>query len=95
MAGNKPLQQTQVGVADAAVAVAVTTTISPINRKREIRRATLLLIEHNMRVIMGACDRIHVIESGRTVAEGPPDEIQANPDVLRAYLGTKSGDARG
>ena len=54
----------------------------------------VLLIEHNMRVIMGACDRIHVIESGRTVAEGPPDEIQVNPDVMRAYLGTKSADAR-
>ena len=54
----------------------------------------VLLIEHNMRVIMGACDRIHVIESGRTVAEGPPDEIQVNPDVMRAYLGTKSTDAR-
>ena len=54
----------------------------------------VLLIEHNMRVIMGVCDRIHVIESGRSVAEGPPDEIQANPDVMRAYLGTKSPDAR-
>ena len=46
----------------------------------------VLLIEHNMRVIMGACDRIHVIESGRSVAEGPPEEIQVNPDVMRAYL---------
>ena len=55
----------------------------------------VLLIEHNMRVIMGACDRIHVIESGRTVAEGPPEEIQVDPDVMRAYLGTKSPDARG
>ena len=55
----------------------------------------VLLIEHNMRVIMGACHRIHVIESGRTVAEGPPREIQSNPDVMRAYLGTKSRDARG
>ena len=54
----------------------------------------VLLIEHNMRVIMGACDRIHVIESGRSVAEGPPEEIQVNPDVMRAYLGTKSADAR-
>ena len=44
---------------------------------------------------MGACDRIHVIESGRTVAEGPPHEIQVDPAVLRAYLGTRSGDARG
>ena len=49
----------------------------------------VLLIEHNMRVIMGVCDRVHVIDSGRTIAEGPPQEIQANPAVIRAYLGTK------
>jgi branched-chain amino acid transport system ATP-binding protein len=58
----------------------------------------VLLIEHNMRVIMGACHRIHVINSGRTIAEDSPDEIQQNPDVIRAYLGSKShsrmGEAR-
>jgi branched-chain amino acid transport system ATP-binding protein len=51
----------------------------------------VLLIEHNMRVIMGVCHRIHVIDSGRTVVEGVPREIQNNPDVIRAYLGSKSG----
>ncbi len=50
----------------------------------------VLLIEHNMRVIMGACHRIHVIDSGRTIVEGTPAEIQSNPDVIRAYLGAKS-----
>jgi branched-chain amino acid transport system ATP-binding protein len=50
----------------------------------------VLLIEHNMRVIMGACHRIHVIDSGRTIVEGTPQEIQSNPDVIRAYLGSKS-----
>ena len=53
----------------------------------------VLLIEHNMRVIMGVCGRIHVIESGQSVAEGPPGEIQSNPDVIRAYLGSKPQDA--
>ena len=53
----------------------------------------VLLIEHNMRVIMGVCGRIHVIESGQSVAEGPPAEIQSNPDVIRAYLGSKPQDA--
>ena len=54
----------------------------------------VLLIEHNMRVIMGVCERIHVIESGHSVAEGPPRDIQNNPDVIRAYLGSKPQDAR-
>ena len=49
----------------------------------------VLLIEHNMRVIMGVCDRVHVIDSGRTIAEGSPQEIRANPAVIRAYLGSK------
>jgi branched-chain amino acid transport system permease protein len=50
----------------------------------------VLLIEHNMRVIMGVCHRIHVIDSGRTICEGSPQEVQTNPDVIRAYLGSKS-----
>jgi len=53
----------------------------------------VLLIEHNMRVIMGVCDRIQVIDSGRTIVEGKPAEIQSNPDVIRAYLGSKSETA--
>lgn len=47
----------------------------------------VLLIEHNMRVIMGVCDRIHVLDGGRTLAEGKPSEIQDNPEVIAAYLG--------
>ncbi|MBM3482809.1 MAG: branched-chain amino acid ABC transporter ATP-binding protein/permease [Alphaproteobacteria bacterium] len=53
----------------------------------------VLLIEHNMRVIMGVCDRIHVIDSGRTITEGTPQQIQRDPEVIRAYLGSKSGAA--
>jgi branched-chain amino acid transport system ATP-binding protein len=53
----------------------------------------VLLIEHNMRVVMGVCQRIHVIDSGRTIVEGEPGEIQRNPDVIRAYLGSKSEKA--
>ncbi|CAB3637484.1 Lipopolysaccharide export system ATP-binding protein LptB [Achromobacter pestifer] len=50
----------------------------------------VLLIEHNMQVIMGACHRIHVLDGGRSLAEGSPQEIQADPEVRRAYLGHKS-----
>ena len=47
----------------------------------------VLLIEHNMEVIMGVCERVHVLDGGRSLAEGTPLEVQKNPDVRRAYLG--------
>jgi branched-chain amino acid transport system ATP-binding protein len=58
---------------------------------RGIRAAglTVLLIEHNMRVAMGLCDRLVVLDHGRKLAEGPPAEIRANETVIEAYLGRK------
>jgi branched-chain amino acid transport system ATP-binding protein len=47
----------------------------------------VLLIDHNMALIMGICDRIYVLDQGRALAEGTPDEIRANVDVAAAYLG--------
>jgi branched-chain amino acid transport system ATP-binding protein len=47
----------------------------------------VLLIDHNMALIMSVCDRIQVLDQGRTLAEGTPDEIRANLDVAAAYLG--------
>ena len=49
--------------------------------------AGVLLIDHNMALIMDICDRIHVLDQGRTLAEGTPQEIRANLDVAAAYLG--------
>ena len=52
---------------------------------------TQILVEHDMAVVMGIADRILVLDFGRVIARGFPTEIQANPDVIKAYLGEEFG----
>jgi len=54
---------------------------------RDDHDAGVLLIDHNMALVMEVCDRIHVLDQGRTLAEGSPAEIRGNLDVTSAYLG--------
>ena len=69
-----------------------TESLFDLIKKVQARGVTVLIIEHDMPLVMKLCDRITVLNFGKKLAEGTPEEIQNNQAVIEAYLGSEEDD---
>lgn len=70
-----------------------TVMVNMIRGIRDKYGTTIIIVEHNMRAVMSLCERIVVINFGRKIAEGSPEEIRGNQEVINAYLGSQTNAA--